>query len=495
MDEASGTQSTSPAPALTSVRTIAGNAVSLLASDTASRAATFVLFALVARHLSTYEFGQVALGLSLVRSFQLLAVAGLQTLITREVAKDPAKTGHFLANGSAVVIITSLLSVAALFLFTRVMAYAPSTTSSILLLSLGLLPYSLSVICDAVFRAREKMQYIAYSNLLANAMRIALAFLLLVRGYGLYPLTVVLVLAHVVALGSKWWLLLRYVARPRLVVDVRSCTALARSTATFLGINGLNAVMNSLGVVLISKYVGEVGVGLYAAARQLTVPIELVSQSVVTSVYPTMVRSFEPTYERLRQITERLLQSLTAVVLPAVIGLYFLAEEALAFVYGSSDFSGAAVVLRILVWTMILRVSSKVFGLVLVASLRERVTLRILAIDLVAALIFGLVLISRFGIVGAAVSTLMVRSVDFIQRYVRVRRPFQSRIAFGRMVWQPIVASLCMVACLAMLSGRHLLLSITSAGVAYLSVLALLMIRSAGGLDHFRARYSHLWSK
>jgi O-antigen/teichoic acid export membrane protein len=484
-----------PMSALSNIRTIVGNTVSILASDVITRAANFVLYALIARYLGTYEFGQLALGLTLFQSFQLLAVAGLETLITREVAKDRLKTGQYLVNSSAVVITASLLSVIVLVLFTRIMAYAPSTTSIILLLSLGLFPYSLSIICDAIFRAREKMQYIAYSNLLVNVMKITLAFLLLIQGYGLYYLAILLFFLHVVALGSKWWLLLRHiVTRPRLIVDFHFCITLAKSTVTFLGINGLNAVMTSLTVILLSKYVGEVGVGLFSAAMQLIIPVELVLQSVAISVYPMMCRSFEHTFQRLRQITERLLESLIVSVFPAVVGLFFLADEILVFLYGNSDFTEASVVLRIIVWTMILRVFAKVFGIVLVAGLREKVTLRILMIDLLAALIFGPVLISQFGLIGAAVSSVIVRIVDYIQHYVPVRRLFKSGIAFGRIFWKPIIPSFCMVIFLVSVPGTHLLLSIVLAGAIYLTVLSMLVIRSVGGIHQFRTKYLALWS-
>ncbi len=496
MKTTSDTHPLPPRGASSNIRTIVGNTVSVLASDVTNRIATFILYALIARYLGTYEFGQMALGLTLFRSFQLLAVAGLQALITREVAKEPLKTGQYLVNSSAVVITTSLLSVIALMLFTRIMAYVPSTTSVILLLSLGLFPYSLSVICDAIFRAREKMQYVAYSNLMVNVIKVAVAFLLLIQGYGLYHLIILLIFLHVVALGSKWWLLLKYitVTKPQLRVDFYFCTVLAKSSVTFLGINGLNAVMTSLTAVLLSKYVGEVGVGLYSAARQLIIPIEVVLQSIVTSVYPRMCRAFEPTFQRLKRNTEHLLETLIAIVLPAVLGLFLLSDEILVFLYGSSDFTEASAVLRIIVWTMIFRVFAKVLGLVLVAGLREKVTLRILLIDLLAVLIFDLILISQFGLIGAAASAVIVRVVDFLQHYVPVRRLFKSGIAFGRIFWKPVIPSLGMIIYLASVPRVHLLLSIAIAGIIYLAILSVLVIRSVGGFYQFKARYLYLRS-
>ena len=100
--------------AISSVRKIAGNLVSLLTSQVATRATTFVLYALVARYLGAFEFGQLSLAITLFFIAQVLAEAGLRTLITREVTKDRTKTDLYLVNGSAVVVVFSLLSLAAM---------------------------------------------------------------------------------------------------------------------------------------------------------------------------------------------------------------------------------------------------------------------------------------------------------------------------------------------------------------------------------------------
>jgi O-antigen/teichoic acid export membrane protein len=99
-----------------STRRTTGNAVSLLASDVANRAATFVLYALVARYVGASDFGRMSLALTFFYVFQTFAVAGLKTLIIREVAKDRTKTAQYLVNGSAVVVVTSLVSISILLL-------------------------------------------------------------------------------------------------------------------------------------------------------------------------------------------------------------------------------------------------------------------------------------------------------------------------------------------------------------------------------------------
>ena len=81
-----------------SVRKVIGNTASLLTSEVVNRATTFVLYALIARYLGAFEFGQFSLALTLFFVSQVLAGAGLNTLVTREVARDKAQTGSYLVN-------------------------------------------------------------------------------------------------------------------------------------------------------------------------------------------------------------------------------------------------------------------------------------------------------------------------------------------------------------------------------------------------------------
>ncbi|HYN88792.1 MAG TPA: flippase [Ardenticatenaceae bacterium] len=476
-------------------RTIVGNALSLLTSDVMNRATTFVLYALVARNLGAFEFGQLSLALTFFYTFQVLAAAGLKTLITREVAKDRTKTGRYLANGSAVVVTASLLSIATLALLVRLLSYSPQTSSVILLLALGLLPYSLSAVCEGIFQAWERMHLIAVANVPVNVAKIALAFLILSRGYGLWQLVILLLACQVAILLIEWTLMARCIpAGAGFRLDRTFSLALVRSTSTFLGIDGIIAVMSSLNIFLLSKLAGEREVGLYSAAVQLMVPVTLVFQSVVLSVFPLMCRRFEPSLQGLKQIAERLIAMLLAVALPAVIGLVFLAAPALVLLYGEPDFALAAGALRIVSWNLLLAALTSVLGQVLVASLRERVTLRIVAANTLVGLLLGVVLISQFGLIGAAISALATKLVDFVQHYVPVSRQLAG-VGLRRALWRPAIAGACMAAYLVAARDQNLVFVVVSAAALYAAVMLALVIWASGGPRQLKARYTYLWSE
>jgi O-antigen/teichoic acid export membrane protein len=468
------------------MRRVFRNAASILTSSVVSKASTFILYALVARHLSPFEFGQLSLALTLFYLFQVLSLAGLETLITRAVAKDRAKTNDYLINGSLIVILSSLLSFAVLLTLVWFLGYSKDTATVILLVSFGLLPSALSAICEAVFRAWERMHYITYANVPGNIIKVCLVFLLLSQGHGLYYIVLLLPLTLISVACTEWWLLYRYIARPRFTVDLHFSFSLAKAASTFFGIDAVIAIMASANIILLSKFLTEREVGLYSAAAQLLVPLQVVCQSIVISVFPLMCRKFGLGLVTLRQVTEHLGELLLAITLPSVVALFFFSDFALGLLYGKALLPASGT-LRLLVWELVPSVLAITLGQVLFASLHERITLRIMAVNLLVSLTFGVILISQFGLPGAAITALLTRGVDVAQHLESTSRVL-SGFALGRLVWKPVVASTCMAAYLAVGSAEAPLLAGLTSGIVYLSVLLALVIWSSGGYQGLKGR-------
>jgi O-antigen/teichoic acid export membrane protein len=469
-----------------------GNATSLLASDIANRATTFLLYALVARYLGAFHFGQLAVALTLLSTCQFIAVGGLKMYGTREVTRDRDRTNQFLMNGSLVVLGLSVLCISFLAAFVRTVNYSHDTAGIIVLLSLALIPYSLSAITEAIFQAWERMQYIAYANLAAQAVKVGGAVLVIQRGHGLYGLALVILAAHLLALLINWLFLLFMAKDLRFSLDSGFARHLLKSGSPFLGMDVAVGIMGSANIVLLSKVAGESEAGLYNATTQLMVPIALLLQNGVLSALPALCRKFEPSFRNLKRMVENLIEVLLAIALPAALGLALVARPALLLLYDRPEFAQAATALRIIVWTLVLGAMTPVLTLVLVASHQEKTTLRILLVDLVACVVLGAVLIPWLGASGAALALLLTKLIDFVQQYKRVRALF--RITVGRLAWRPAVASACMAVPLLALRGQSAIVAVAAAVVLYFTVLFALAVWSAGGTHQLRAQYVYGWS-
>jgi O-antigen/teichoic acid export membrane protein len=232
-------------------------------------------------------------------------------------------------------------------------------------------------------------------------------------------------------------------------------------------------------------------VGLYCAATQVMTPVLLVYQNIAQSVFPLMCRKVEPSFQGLKHIAERVIEVLLILALPAVAGLFFLGDWVLGLFYKNPVFLQAFPALRIVAWVMISQVFTSVFGQVLVATHREKVTLRIGVIDTLVNLILGWPLIHFFGLRGAAAALLLMRIVDCVQHFIPVSRLF-SGISALRIVWKPAIAGVCMCAYLLLPSTQAGILRGVSATAIYSVALFVLVIWASGGVRQFKDKYLFL---
>jgi O-antigen/teichoic acid export membrane protein len=475
-----------------SLRKTGANALSILTSDVMNRATSFVLYAMVARRLGTFEFGQLSLAFSLFYPFQVFAVAGEKTLIVRQVAKDRSQTRMYLVNGCMIVSLASFVSLGAVFAFLRLAHYAPDTDLIILLLSLGLFPYAISAVCEGIFQAWERMHYISYVNVPVNLAKMVAAYLLLSWNRGLYTVILVLVTSFFAVAGIEIWLVVRRFPVQRARIDIPFLVTMIRTASTFLGIDGALAIENSLNVIFLSKLATEREVGLYSAATQLMVPLVLVYQSIAQSIFPVMCRKVEPGLQALRRIAEQASEGLLMLALPTVAGILFLGQWALSILYKNPAFLQAFPALRIVAWVLILQVFTYVLGQVLVATHREKITLRIVLVEILLNLVAGFFLIGKFGLRGAAVTLLLTRMAGCIQHYVPVSRQL-SGISLARIVWKPLLAVSCMATFLLLAPAQAGILAGVSATLIYVAVLLALAILACGSISEFKARFFCMW--
>jgi O-antigen/teichoic acid export membrane protein len=418
---------------------LAGNLASLLTSDVLNRATVFALYALVARYLGAASFGRLALALALFYVFQVFAVAGLRTLMTREVARDRTRTGAYLLAGGLAALGFAALSFVGLLAFVAAMGYEAGTRDPILLLGLALAPFALAQVCEGVFQAWERMHLIAAVSVPVNLLRIGLIVVLLEQGADVTAVIGVLAASHVVVALVEGLLAARLAGLDALRLDFGLARELSRRTLPFLGMDGTIAIWDTLSVLLLAWLTSEREVGLYSSAAQTLVPANMVLLSLALTAFPIMCRMFDLGADNLKRSFATLGELLLVVALPSAVGLFLLADRVLVLLYGA-EFAAGAPALQVLVWGLIPQTLVRAFGQVQLASLRERVTLRIVLINTVISLVLGLLLVSRFGIIGAAVATVASQLAGCVQHYLSLQRVLAGVSLLG-MAWKPVVAT------------------------------------------------------
>jgi O-antigen/teichoic acid export membrane protein len=433
------------------------------------RATNLVLFVLIARHLGVLAFGQFSLVYTFYIIFQVSAGFGLANLIAREVAKDKSQLDKYLLNGHVLVLLASLASLTIWILLIHLLGYSQEVIRATYLLGLALIPFNMSKVCEAIFQAFERMQFMTYAFGLANLVKIGLVWLLLSRGHGLMSIIGLLVIIQIAMLLIEWYFIARYFSKPSWAIDLAFCRKLARVSVTFLGIGLFTVVFLRLNVIILSKFCGETEVGLYNAAFQFTYVFMLISMSLKQAVYPVLSRTYTANQVKFKQYSERSIEFLMSIAVPLAVYFFFLADSIL-LIY-KRDFIAAAPVMQVLGWMLVPMSFSRILGGILLASGHQRSNLTITIMNTASLLVLGSVLIYYFGLIGAAVALLASHIISFILHYSLVSGKIFC-ISILRMVWKPGVASLIMAGLLVLIGrDQGLSLLIPATAILYVAVL------------------------
>jgi len=395
------------------------NSIAILASDIFTRASSLFVYILVGRYGEGSEFGQLSLGLMLLYTFHVFAVAGLPTLLVRDVAGSPRGARRTLYHGYLAALIPALLSLLAMSLFAIVMRYSATTTGVILLLSVALLPYAFNVIAESVIRGCQKMPWIVIGNIPGSLFLVLGCYAVISTGASVVQLAIVVVISRFIGMLAMHKCCLQVTHGLRTgVLRFRYARLLLLKSLVFLWSDAIAAVSASLNSILLSKFAGEREVGWLTACFQLLQPMLMIYRSVGNSCFPVLVQSVQNKKDSLGEICQTLIVLLWRIAIPATLVLFCLAGDILVLVYGKEEFRAASTILQILSFTLLLDTLNPVIGHGLWASGKDRLVLNIVIVNFIFSSILSALLVWQFGIMGAAWSVLLSSIVNVVQHYV-----------------------------------------------------------------------------
>jgi O-antigen/teichoic acid export membrane protein len=465
---------------------VAKNSIALSIALLVRRVASFVLYVLIARYLGVLIFGQFSLAYSFFLILEVPAVFGLVSLIVREVAKNRSDFDKYLIHSHLIVLISSLCCIALWALLVHLLGYSPEVIKISYLLGLALIPFAMRRVCEAIFQAFERMQFTAYAVAVANLAMIGLSWLLLSRGFGLTWIVGLVAVVQLSILLLEWYFIYRFLSKPSWVIDLSFCWRLAKVATTFLGIGIFAVIFLRLNVIVLSKLRGELEVGLYNAAFQLSYFFMVASRSLKEAIYPVFSKTrLSTNLARFKQYAEYSIEVLISMALPLAVGFFFLADSVLLLY--KKEFIAAAPVLRVIAWLLIPLCFERIFGSIFMASGHQRANLVINILCSAILFVLSVVCIYYFGLMGAGLAILGSHVISFGLRYGYLsKRIFL--ISIPRVIWKPAVSSLLLAGFLALLGQDHgLPVTVSSAIVFYGAVLYSLNFFCGGPLRPVKA--------
>ncbi len=355
-----------------------------------------VVVVLLARLLTPTEYGIAGMVLVVVSFEPLIAGTGLASaLVQRPVITELDKSTVYWTN-VAIGLLACLIGVA---LSPLVADFYGNAEVGPLFAAISVVFFisSLSTVQANLLIREMNFRFLELRTMVATVIGAAVAIGLAASGAGAWALIAQQLTVYTVSLmlltGFSRW-------RPRLIFSRASL----REMRGFGGNISGNILMNQLTYntdnVLIGRVLGASALGLYTFGYSLIMlPATKISSPLVQVLYPVFSR-IQHDRQRLSSLWLRSLRLMTAITLPAMLGLIVVAPEAIDIVFGTR-WHDAIPIVQILATVGIAIAIANLNGIVLQAQAKTRFVFRY------SCVLYGCALISfivglQWGIVGVA---------------------------------------------------------------------------------------------
>lgn len=366
----------------------------------------------VARYLGPEQFGIYSYALAFVAMFSAIAKLGLDSIVVRDLVKDERQL-LILGTSFWLKLIGAALAIASILVVLNLIETDKTTSIYICIIAIGMLFQSLEVV-DFYFQSKVLSRYVS----LCKLTQLLLSTLL--------KIYCIFIQADLI-----WFVVISVVDQASLALSLAIAFS-SRKLGNFLFRFDLNIakslfqeswplIVAGIGVMLymridqimIEHYLGNEAVGLFSAAVRLSEAIYFIPTIICSSIFPALVAAKQRSNQEFNAKSALLFEIMTLLALCAAIPISLLSSWIIRFTFGS-EYTVASDVLQIHIW-------ASVFVFLGVAGSRwliaEKLAIQSMYRTLAGACCntgLNLYFIPKFGIVGAAYSTLISQFIASI---------------------------------------------------------------------------------
>lgn len=397
-----------------------------------------ITFPYISRILKPENIGKVNFGNSIVSYFTIIATLGITAYAVRECSKVKDNKDELRKISSQIFsinLVTTLFSYFLLFICLFTIPALSSYKILILIQSASILFCVLGA--DWLNTAMEDFKYITIRTFLFQLISLVM-MLLFVRSSEHYLIYAIIGVISSSGANIMNIFYRRNYCKVSLTFHMDWKKHFPPIMMLFTMIVA-QSILGHLDTTMIGFLKGDYEVGLYSSCTKIINIISQVVSSITWVVMPQLSYTFEhKNYDEVGKIIHNALLFTVTLGLPCVIGTLFLAPEMLLLI-GGKEFVPASNCLRIIAISMAIGFINNIYGnMILLPSGREKWFTIACVVGSVLNAITNAIFIPRFGIEGAAMTTVISTLVITIITIIAVKQ----KLNIGNIkdiIWGPVI--------------------------------------------------------
>ncbi len=364
----------------------------------------------IARYLGPEQFGLFSYAQSFVGLFTAIATLGLDGIIVRELVKDDTKRDALLGTAFVLKLIGAFAVLGVLLAAVQFTSNDAYTNTLVFIIASATIFQSFNVI-DFFFQSKVLSRYVVYANVISLALSSAIKIGLILYEAPLVAFAWMVAFdSLVLALGFAYYYMCNRHTFGAWQFKADIARSLLKDSWPLILSGMVIALYMKIDQVMIQEMLGSEAVGQYAAAVRLSEAWYFIPTMISASLFPAIINAKKQSealyYERLQRLYDLMVWVAIAIAIPTT----FIGDWLVTLLYGAA-YAQAGAVLAVHIWAGVFVflgvASSKWF----IAENLQKYSFYRTAAGALINVVLNLLLIPKYGILGAAVATLVSQAV------------------------------------------------------------------------------------
>lgn len=377
----------------------------------------------VARFFGVNTYGEYTTAIAFATFILTFTDLGMDTFLLKEVSRDRSLLDKYFSNIILVKILVLTISVIIIIVSSKLLGYSFDVIKIIIItlpnLVIGYIVSTFFVIMQIENKlgVNAKIQ-IAQSILIILVAIFSVTFKFDIYGYSalqsLISIVILIIYLFVVSISFK----------PSIMY-----TKTIVSGSIIFGVSSLLFIIYyKLDTVMLSLIKGTYEVGIYESAYKVVGILIGVVAILDNLVMPRFFQLYKTNVKKMIGIYEYIAKRGLIFGVSFSVVLMYMSKYIINILYGS-EYSDSILILEILMWTVVIRLMAAICGFVITASDNMKVKVKFQFIFAILNIIMNVILIPKFGVIGAAISSVITEVLVFITYYIFVQRNFDGKIS------------------------------------------------------------------
>ncbi len=401
---------------------VAQNTSFLTIASIMQKIVSFVYFTIVARIIGVGNTGSYFFAITFTTIFTVVADFGMGPILTREAAKFSNRVNDYMNTVLASKILFGIIAYFLVVFFVVILKYPLDLRNLILLSGVTMFFDNLQSNFFSIFRAQKDLVYESVAIVISQILTMIIGTTaLLFHGSLIWLIAAYTIPSAIIVLYGAFFVKRVYHFRIRPMVDREIFKQFLLLALPFALAGLLGRLYSYSDSLIMSKLLTPQDLGWWSVPYKVTFAFQFIPAALSASVYPAMSSFTVTDPGKIGELFVRAWKYLFIIIFPLSLGLIAVARPVIVRLYGV-QYLPSVPVFRILLVSLFFSYLTIISGSLLNATNHQKIQTGLIAIVLVVNVILNLILIPKFGIIGAAYVALFSNILLWLLGLMFIRR-------------------------------------------------------------------------